>query len=131
MYLERGVFILMSRMNGMRTGFMMGSLMGVFAGMFLASKRGHRVRESVKHFVDDASDNVTETWENIQERMYNSNSDVMETMSQTKHQMEIGEIGKPSGNTSNKSDQAKADALVQAFLVSEGSKSKKNFKNGV
>ncbi len=120
----------MSRMNGMRTGFMMGSVMGVFAGMFLASKHGHRMKENVKNFVDDASDNVTETWENIQERMYNSNANVVETMSQTKHQMEIGEIGRAPGNTSNKNDQAKTDALVQAFLVSEGSKSKKNHKNG-
>lgn len=130
----------MSRMNGMRTGFMLGSMIGLFAGMFLASKNGHKVRDNiektysdtkrqVKDFVNDASENVTETWENIQERMYSTVEGNMNNITQAKPQMEIGEIGKIAHKIASKADKGKTDALMHAFLTAEAKKAKKGQRN--
>ncbi|OEF98511.1 YtxH domain-containing protein [Desulfuribacillus alkaliarsenatis] len=129
----------MMRMSGMRTGFMIGSIIGMFAGMFISSKSGHKMREefertyedtkkNIKNFAEQTSDNATETWDNIQERMYSTVNNTIEDASQAVRDMEIGEIqSKPqtSHKFQTKSDKAKTDALVQAFLASDGFKQKK------
>jgi len=115
--------------SGMRTGFMMGCLIGVFAGMYLTSRASHKI----KHFANNIKEDATETWEHIEERMHSTmdhtTNQPIEQMSQVKNDMEIGELGRTShkiqtkANTGN--NKSNTDALVQAFLATEEMKNLK------